>query len=319
MTAARIDPLQLRPLGSTGLRVTGLCVGAAPLGDMTGVFASEPGPERAVATVRAALAGPIRFLDTAPSYGDGTSEERVGLALREAGGAPDDFLVATKVDPDPTTHDFSGEQVRRSVARSQRLLGIDRLPLVYLHDPEYHDDAELMAPGGAVETLVQLRAEGVIGAIGLAGGDLATMRRYLALGIFSVMLTHNRFNLLNRSASGLIDEAVRDDVAVVNAAPYGGGILSLGPDNFARFMYREAGLDTVANARAFQRLAGRHGVPLAAVALQFSLRDTRLASTVVGMGRPERVAGTVQLATMPIPGDLWAELEGLPLAETEGV
>ena len=319
MAAASIDPLQLRPLGSTGLRVTGLCVGAAPLGDMTGVFASEPGRERAVATVQAALAGPIRFLDTAPSYGDGTSEERVGLALREAGGTPADFLVATKADPDATTRDFSGEQVRRSVARSQRLLGIDRLPLVYLHDPEYHDDAELMGPGGAVETLVRLRAEGVIGAIGLAGGDIVTIRRYLELGVFSVMLTHNRFNLLNRAASGLIDEAVRGGVAVVNAAPYGGGILSLGPDRFPRFMYRVAEPGTVANAQAYQRLADRHGVPLPAVALQFSLRDARLASTVVGMGRPERIAETVQLATMPIPADLWTELGELPFAETEGV
>lgn len=316
---AAIDPTRRRPLGSTGLEVTSLCVGAAPLGDMTGVFASEPGEERAVATVRSALASPIRFLDTAAAYGDGTSEQRVGLALREAGGPPADFLVATKADPDATTHDFSGQQCRRSVERSRRLLGMDHLPLVYLHDPEYHDDATLMQPGGAVDALVAMRHEGVIGAIGIAGGEIATMRRYVDLGVFSVMITHNRFNLLNRSASDLIDAAVGRGMAVCNAAPYGGGILAHGPATYPRFMYREARPETLEHAHGFRALADRHGVPLAAVALQFSLRDPRITSTIVGMSRPERVDETVRLALLPIPDRLWDELADLPYSSVEGI
>lgn len=319
MTASAIDPLRRRPLGSTALEVTGLCVGAAPLGDMTGVFGSVPGEERAVATVRAALGSPIRFLDTAAAYGDGTSERRIGLALRELGGLPADFVIATKADPDARTDDFSGEQCRRSVARSQRLLGMEHLPLVYLHDPEYHDDAILMRPGGAVATLVDLQREGVIGAIGLAGGAIATMLRYLDLGVFAVMITHNRYNLLNRSASDLIDRAVSQRIGVCNAAPYGGGILSSEPAHYPRFMYRPAASETMENAARFQTLAERHGVPLAAVALQFSLRDPRITSTIVGMSRPERLDETVRLAELPIPEPLWEELAELPFSIREGV
>lgn len=313
------DPFARRPLGPTGLSVTAICMGAAPLGDMAGTFASTPGEEQAVATVEAALHSPIRFLDTAAGYGDGTSERRIGIALRALVTVPDDFLVATKADPDAVTRDFSGEQCRRSIERSQRLLGMDHLPLVYLHDPEYHDDSELMRPGGAVDVLVELRDAGVIGAIGIAGGEIATLHRYLELDVFSVMLTHNRFNLLNRSGDALVDAAIARGMAVCNAAPYGSGILAKGPASYPRFMYRDAKAETVANAEAFEELAGRHGVPLAAVALQFSLRDPRITSTIVGMGRPERVGETVRLATLPVPEALWDELASVPSSVVEGI
>lgn len=318
MTSAVNDPFARRPLGSTGLEVTGICFGAAPLGDMGDTFGNNPGEERSLQTLRALLSSPIGFLDTAAGYGDGTSEERVGIALREIGGVPPDLVVATKADPDATTGDFSGDQVRRSVERSQRLLGIEHLPLVYLHDPEYHDDADLMRPGGAVDALVELQESGVIGVIGIAGGEIATMRRYLDLGVFRVMLTHNRFNLLNRSGNDLIDAAMDYGMAVCNAAAYGSGILAKGPQAFPRFMYQDAEPETLRNAAAFEDLADRHQVPLAAVALQFSLRDPRISSTVVGMSRPERVAETVRLARLPIPDELWDELDSLPYSVIEG-
>ena len=319
MSLTVADPFALRPLGSTGLDVTGICFGAAPLGDLGGTFNINPGEERSLATLRAFLTSPIRFLDTAAGYGDGTSERRVGMALAEMGGLPAGMVIATKADADAKTNDFSGDQCRRSVERSQKLLGLDHLPLVYLHDPEYHDDAMLMVTGGAVDTLVDLKRQGVIGAIGIGGGDIATMHRYLELGVFSVMLTHNRFNLLNRSGEGLIDAAIARGVAVCNAAPYGSGILAKGPKAYPRFMYRDAGAETMVNAEACQRLSDRHGVPLAAVALQFSLRDPRVTSTVVGMSRPERVAETVALARHPIPEVLWQELAEVPFSVVEGV
>lgn len=316
---APMDPFVRRPLGTTGLAVTAICLGAAPLGDMADVFGSAPGETQAVATVEAALRSPLRFLDTAAGYGDGTSERRVGMGLRANGGIPDDFLVATKADPDATTRDFSGDQCRRSIERSQRLLGMDHLPLIYLHDPEYHDDRDLTRPGGAVDVLVELRDAGVIGAIGLAGGEIATMHRYLELGVFSVMLTHNRYNLVNRSGDALIDAAVARGMAVCNAAPFGGGILARGATRFPRFMYRDAAAVTLGHATAFEDLAARHSVPLAAVALQFSLRDPRISSTVVGMSRPERVDETLRLARLPIPAELWDELAGMPYSIVEGI
>ncbi|HEX2185908.1 MAG TPA: aldo/keto reductase, partial [Chloroflexota bacterium] len=132
-----MESLPKRPFGPTGFEVTPLCIGCAPLGDMPETFAYSVSEENALATLRAAFAGPINFIDTAASYGDGESERRIGVVLRELGGLPPGVLLATKADRDLETGDFSGEQMVRSVERSRRLLGLDRLQLVYLHDPEH--------------------------------------------------------------------------------------------------------------------------------------------------------------------------------------
>src|SRR5579875_1938269 len=154
--------LPRRPLGTTGLMVTPLCVGCAPLGDMPEAFTYSVGEDQALATLRAIFAGPVNFVDTAASYGDGESERRIGLALRERGGVPPGFVLVTKADRDLQTGDFSGDQMRRSVERSLRLLGLDRLQLVYLHDPEYTMFEDTMAPGGAVEGLQRCKEEGLV-------------------------------------------------------------------------------------------------------------------------------------------------------------
>src|SRR3712207_553113 len=124
------DPWSRRPLGSTGLSVSPICVGCAPLGDMPETFEYSVSKQRAFDTLRAVFESPLNFLDTAASYGDGESERRIGEVLEEIGGLPEDCVLATKADRDLRTGDFSGEQMRRSVERSLRLLGIDRLQLV---------------------------------------------------------------------------------------------------------------------------------------------------------------------------------------------
>ena len=126
-----------RPLGNTGLQVTALAVGLAPLGSMPETFGYEVLVDQALATMHAIFRSPINFLDTAASYSDGESERRIGLALREYGGVPPGYVLATKVDRDLQTGDYSGDQVRRSLERSLRLLGLERVQLVYLHDPEH--------------------------------------------------------------------------------------------------------------------------------------------------------------------------------------
>src|SRR5919199_4973573 len=165
-----VDPSSRRTLGSTGLSVSPVCVGCAPLGDMPETFDYRVGEERARETLRAAFESPINFLDTAASYGDGKSERRIGEVLRELGGVPSGYVIATKADRNLSTGDFSGEQMRRSVERSLRLLGLDRLPLLYLHDPEHASYEEIMSPGGAVEVLVGLMEEGIIEHLVVAGG-----------------------------------------------------------------------------------------------------------------------------------------------------
>jgi D-threo-aldose 1-dehydrogenase len=309
----KLDVAQLprRPFGATNLLVTPVCLGGAPLGDMSRVFGYSVPEEQALATLRAAFSSPINFLDTAAAYGDGESERRIGLVLRELGGLPPDIVLATKADQDFHTRDFSGAQMRRSVERSLRLLGLDRLELVYLHDPEHISFEQGIAPGGPVEALLQLKNEGIIAHLGVAGGPIDLLMRYVETGAFEAVLTHNRYTLLNRSAAPLLDLAASRGLGVANAAPYGSGILAKGPDAYPRYAYRDADPDQIEQVRQLAAVCQRYDVPLAAASLQFSIRDSRIASTVVGMSRPERVEQTLALARHPIPDELWTYLNTL--------
>ena len=308
--------LPRRPYGQTGLEVTNICIGCAPLGDMPETFKYSVPEEQALETLRAVFSSPINFIDTAASYGDGESERRIGLVLKEMGGLPPGVVLATKADRDMTTGDFSGPQMRLSVERSLRLMGLDRLQLVYLHDPEHTTFEKAMAPGGPVEVLRQLRDEGVIQHLGLAGGPIDMEIQYLETGYFEAVITHNRYTLLDRTAAPLLVAGRRRGVGMANAAPYGSGILAKGPDAYPRYAYKQADEDQLEQVREIQAVCQRHGVPLAAAALQFSLRDPRVDSTIIGMSRPERVAQTLALASHPIPAALWTELE--PLIAPEG-
>ncbi len=311
------DPLPLRDLGTTGLRVTPLCIGTAVLGNMPELF-YPVGEERALATLRAVFQGPVNFMDTAGGYSDGESERRIGLALREIGGLPPGFVLATKVDPDAVTRDYSGDQVRRSLERSLRLLSLDRLQLVYLHDVESISFEQGTSPGGPMDALLRCKDEGLIGHAGVAGGPINLMARYVETGNFEVVLSHNRFTLLNVAARRLLTLASGRGVAAVNAAPFGGGMLSKGPAAVPRYAYAAASPDLLARAAAMEAACAREGVPLAAAALQFSLRERSFASTIVGISRPERLSQTLELARLPIPTELWDELRAIG-GETEDI
>jgi D-threo-aldose 1-dehydrogenase len=168
-----------------------------------------------------------------------------------------------------------------------------------------------MAPDGPVEALLGLQREGVIAHVGVAGGPIDLLRRFVATGAFQVVLTHNRYTLVDRSAGPLIEDAGRAGVGVLNAAVYGGGILAKGPNAVSTYAYRAAGPELADRIARMERLCRDGGVSLQAAALQFSLRDRRISSTVVGLSRPERIAESVALAAIPIPETLWEELEVL--------
>lgn len=325
-TPAPGSPTWTRPLGRTGLSLSAVCVGASPLGSMPRLYGRDVSRDEGVATVLAALGSPIRCLDTSNGYSDGESERRIGAGIAQAGGLPDDYVVITKVDP--RDRDYSGDRVRASVDESRRRLGLDRLPLVHLHDPEGFPFDEMTAPGGAVDALVALRESGAVGSIGLAGGPVQEMARYLRLGVFDALLVHNRWTLLDRSAGDLLDEAVARGMGVLNAAVYGGGILAAGgsggsagsgaapaapagPAGPATYGYRPAPPETLAAVAAMQRVCTEHGTDLRTAALQFSLRDPRFTSTVVGMSRPSRIQDTLDAASRQLPDALWGELEEL--------
>lgn len=299
-------------LGTTGLPVGPLCIGTSPLASMAGLYGYEVGAERAVATVEAVLDSDIGFLDTSNGYGeDGSAERRIGAALARRRGLPSNVLLATKVDPDPETGDFSGARVRRSFEESLDRLGVDRVELLHLHDPERMAFADAVAPGGPVEALAALRDEGLVGHLGVAGGPVDVLRDYLGIGVFEVVLSHNRYTLLDRSAAGLFTEAHAAGIGVLNAAPYGGGMLARGPESRSSYAYGTRDPRLADAARAMRAACQRAGVPLAAAALQFSIRAPFVDSTVVGVSTPGRVAETVALAEHDIPEELWAELDAL--------
>jgi len=297
-----------------------VCVGTSALGSFPAQYGYEVDERTAVDTILAALDSGFTFIDTSNEYGNGgDSERRIGRAIAEHGGLPAGALVATKVDPVPGTTDFSGARVRRSVEESIERLGLDRLPLVYLHDPEKITFSEATGPGGAVEALVDLRAQGVIEYLGVAAGPIDLELAYLRTGVFEVVLSHNRWTLVDSSAEPLIAECVERGVGFVNAAPFGGGMLVRGPDVVPTYCYAPIGPEVIERVRAIEALCGEHGVPLAAAALQFSTRDPRVASTVVGMSRPERVAQTRDLLDVHVPDELWAALEPLIVPGRAGV
>lgn len=304
--------MSIRPFGSTSLSVSDICVGTSALGSFPAQYGYEVDEATAVATIRRVFDGPFTFIDTSNEYGGGASEERIGRAIRELGGVPEGYVVATKVDPIPGTVDFSGDRVRRSVEESLERLGLDRLQLVYLHDPEKISFEEGVAKGGPLEALIDLQNQGVIQHLGVAGGPIDLELQYLATEAFDAVISHNRYTLVEQTAEPLIEDAARRGVAFVNAAPFGGGMLVKGPRAVPRYCYAPVDQATIDRVLRMEAMCGQHGIPLAAAALQFSVRDERIASTIVGMSQPSRVEETVRLLDYEIPEELWDEL--LPLA-----
>ncbi|UQN28781.1 aldo/keto reductase [Brachybacterium kimchii] len=275
---------------------------------MPAVLGYEVPSDRAVDLVERVLTSPVGVIDTSNGYNDGESERRIGRALANIGPASG-TLVVTKVDAE--RRDYSGDRVRASVRESQERLGMDHLPLVHLHDPEFHDFDDLSGPGGAVRTLLQLKEEGVIGAIGVAGGHAPTISRYVELGVFDALLVHNRLTLVDRSAERLFERAASRGMAVFNAGIYGGGILASPEAGRSTYAYRPASPAVLEAIASMHAACIRHGIPLATAALQASLREPTVDCTLVGMSRPERLEATLRAASEPIPESLWHELDEL--------
>ncbi|AXH37202.1 aldo/keto reductase [Humibacter sp. BT305] len=308
------------------VELTEIGFGAAQLGSLY----RETTDEEARAAVDAAWEAGIRYFDTAPHYGIGLSERRLGEAL--AGRDRDTYVLSTKVgrllvptpelaaagerDDDgfavPATHrrrwDFSRDGVLRSIEESLERLGLDRIDIAYLHDPDQHWEA---ASTTGIAALRELRDQGVVRAIGAGMNQSAMLARFVRECDVDVVMMAGRLTLLDRTAEeDLLPAAEEHGVSIVAAAVYNSGLLSRPevPDD-AKFDYDQAPPELLRRARRMAELCREAGVTLPDAAVQFPLRHPAVASVVVGVRTAEQVRSTVERYRAVIPPELWTELE----------
>ncbi len=290
-----------RAIGQTGLSVTPIGFGTAALGGMPDTYGHDVDEDTARATVRAIFDSPVNLIDTSRNYGLGRAEARVGAVIRERGGLPDGFVLSTKLDRDMDSGRFDGDQARRSAEESLAALGIDRFQILHLHDPEHARDLnEITRKGGALDTLFRMKEEGLVQAAGIAMGRIDILLPILRDWPFDLVLSHNRFTLVNRSAAPVIELAAERGIVFFNAAPFAGGVLAKGSATVRRITYQDADDAALAPIRAVEALCQRDGVAPGALALQFSMQQPGITSTVVGVSRPDRVAQTLDWAGQDI-------------------
>ncbi|WP_109211983.1 MULTISPECIES: aldo/keto reductase [Microbacterium] len=290
------------------LNVSPLTLGTSGLGRDT--IPGSPEEDAAVAFAQQLFASTHAFVDTSNNYSAGRSEAVLGLAIARA-GEDAATRVISKVDCDPETGAFDRDRVLRSFEETTARLGVDRLPLLHLHDPYTVTFDEAMAAGGAVEGLIELRESGRVDAIGVAAGPAPMMSRYVGTGVFDAVLVHNRFTVVDSSAAPVFEAARERGMTVFNAAPFGAGILATGTREGAMYGYRPATPELQEWVSRLERVCASFGVALPAVALHYSLRSPLVDSTIVGISSAKRLAQLDELAATPIPDDLWAELDGL--------
>ncbi|MET8118362.1 aldo/keto reductase [Micromonospora sp. NPDC005189] len=309
-------------LGRTDVAVTRLGLGLAPIG---GLFTAV-GDEVAHATVEAAWDLGLRYFDTAPLYGCGLSERRAGAIL--AGKPRSAFTLSTKVGrlllpnggdgqefwAEPTDlaprFDFSANGVRRSHAESLTRLGLNRIDIAHIHDPDDHL-AEAVAE--AYPALVRLREAGEIGAVSAGMNQAPALVELAHAGDFDCFMLAGRYTLLDQSGlDELLPLCQEKGISILAAGVYNSGLLA-DPRPGAHYDYVPAGEELLHRATAIRSVCERHGVPLRAAAIQFPLGHPAVASVVIGARDPEQVADNVAMFEWDVPGALWADLkaEGL--------
>ncbi len=305
------------PFGRLGL-------GCAQLGNLYTAMTDDV----AAATVAATWDAGVRYFDTAPHYGLGLSERRLGDAL--AHRPRTEFTISTKVGrllephPAPTGSDltaggfavpdtlvrrpdYSGDGVLRSLEGSLNRLRLDHVDIVYVHDP---DDCLEAALGQALPALIALRDQGVIGAVGVGTNTVAPLLRIVAEADVDAVMVAGRWTLLDRTARPLLDACVDRGVAVVAAAPFNSGLLSRPyPASDATFDYGPASESALRRARLLAEVSGRHGTALPHAALRFPLRDPGVACVVAGFRTPDEVVSAARWAATDLTEEAWLDLD----------
>jgi len=330
------DPWERRAIGTAGLAVTRLSFGGASIG---GLFRPVEEGE-AIRVIRHAWDLGIRSFDTAPLYGYGESERRIGRALADR--AREDFVLSTKVgrlvhpadaipigadidrqaiagredafyhrtEPVRLVFDYTYDGVLRSIEASLVRLGLERIDIALIHDPDEHWEEAI---GGAYRALDRLRNDGVVRAIGVGMNQAPMLARFTRETDVDAILAANRYTLLNQEAiDELLPLCVERGIAVLIGGVMNSGIL-VDPSSAARFDYIPAPPDVVARARRLAAVCDRHGVELRAAAIQFPLAHPAVASLVAGVRSIEHLDEYPRAMAMDLPAALWADLrsEGL--------
>jgi D-threo-aldose 1-dehydrogenase len=324
-----------RKVGRTGLDVTVLGLGGAPLGDFSELIPDD----RARATVAAAYGAGVRLYDTSPLYGHGLSEHRFGAVLRNK---PDDIVLSTKVGrllkPEKperiergwfkgglnfeAVYDYSYDGCMRSLEHSYQRLGMNRIDIVLIHDVDVwtHGNREAYdrrfgeAMEGCYRALTELRSAGVIRAIGAGLNEVEPSVRFAKAGDFDCFLLAGRYTLLEQNGlDDLLPLALKKGFSILLGGPYNSGILATGAIPGAKYNYKPAPPDVMERVACIEKACSLHSVPRAAAAIQFPLGHPSVASIVPGAVRPEEVTRNVALIATPIPAALWRDLkdEGL--------
>jgi len=305
-----------RPVGRRGIEITRLGLGCAPLGNLYDALDDDA----AHAVVDAAWEAGIRYFDVAPLYGSGLAEERLGRAL--VGRPRDELVVSTKVGRRlrPEAHppegifavdralapvfDYSADGVRRSLDESLHRLGLDRVDIVLVHDPDDHQEEAL---AGAFPALVDLRDQGVVRAIGAGMNQWQALDRFVHEADLDVVLVAGRVTLLDRSATdALLPRCAQTGTAVVVGGVFNSGVLA--GDARQSFDYLPAPAEVVTEVARLRAVCEGHGVPLGAAALQLPLRHPAVTGVLIGARSADELATDLGWAAVDVPDALWDEL-----------
>ncbi|MFJ3307213.1 aldo/keto reductase [Streptomyces sp. NPDC086549] len=320
-----------RKIQNTSVSLTELGFGASVIGNLYQVTPADD----ATAAVDAAWEAGLRYFDTAPHYGLGLSERRLGAALR--GRPRDEYVISSKVgrllvpngeprgvdtegfvvrDDLRRRWDFSRDGVLRSVEDTLERTGLDRLDIVYLHDP---DDHWRQAAEEAMPTLAELRDQGMIGAIGAGMNQSAMLARFLRETAADVVMLAGRYTLVDQSAlDDVLPAAQVLGKSVVAVGVFNSGLLSRDrPTEGMKYDYRDAPPALVARARAIAAVCEAHGTTLPAAAIAFPHTHPSIINVTLGMRNPEQVVQNVELHRQHIPDGLWADLRAQGLIRSD--
>ncbi|MFF2426386.1 aldo/keto reductase [Streptomyces mirabilis] len=323
--------MRLRQIQNTPVAVTELGFGASVIGNLYRVTPADD----ATAAVDAAWDAGIRYFDTAPHYGLGLSEQRLGAALRHR--PRDEYVISSKVGrllvPNEQPHgvdtegfvvrddlrrqwDFSRDGVLRSIQDTLERTGLDRLDIVYLHDP---DDHWQQAAEEAMPTLAELRDQGVIGAIGAGMNQSAMLARFLRETAADIVMLAGRYTLLDQSAlDDVLPAAQEHGKSVVAVGVFNSGLLSRDrPAEGMKYDYQDAPPELVARALAIAEVCATHGTTLPAAAMAFPHTHPSIINVTLGMRTPEQVGRNVELHDQHIPDGLWDDLRAQGLIRSD--